>query len=110
MTLQGTISTWHECEPRLRSRKQQIKTLQIDSDTVKKRLKKQIIITKYLFFAQLVRRKGLLQKGKPSWNSFQEWRHPQFIASLDLDNFSQSFPIQIWRVVPVVLKMADEMR
>ena len=72
MTLQGTISTWHECEPRLTSRKQQIKTLQIDRDTVKKRLKKQIIIAKYLFFAQLVRRKGLLQKGKPSWNSFQE--------------------------------------
>lgn len=72
MTLQGTISTWHECEPRLTSRKQQIKTLQIDRDTVKKRLKKQIIIRKYLFFAQLVRRKGLLQKGKPSWNSFQE--------------------------------------
>lgn len=72
MTLQGTISTWHECEPRLTSRKQQIKTLQIDRDTVKKRLKKQTIIRKYLFFAQLVRRKGLLQKGKPSWNSFQE--------------------------------------
>ena len=72
MTLQRTISTCHECEPRLRSRKQQIKTLQIDRDTVKKRLKKQIIIRKYLFFAQLVRRKGLLQKGKPSWNSFQE--------------------------------------